>query len=261
MKPFYVVASVVIVATLLLTPYIELSPTTAQTPYTASEQSLLLSENEESEPVEESADEEARSETAWFPWMRRATGDSVSLAVGSDSSFFGNKPVYGIELTPLKPEKPEVLEANPQMELDAPDRERAGRSSGSTVAEERLPDVLRDLSVQKNKADLEEALASYRADERLQYGNKQSVKEPDLAFIFLIDSTDGTIRSLLVPTQEGWVDFYGGKVITEEGGKFYERNEGIDATLKWWLDDVEPIWVELQQTPGESKKKRKTLGW
>ncbi len=131
----------------------------------------------------------------------------------------------------------------------------------------RVPQSIAALSTLKNRTQLVRALATYQAQKVLLFGSKTNVKEPDLAFIFLINKENKKVRGLLAPSPEGWTDIYTGKIVTEEKGRFYEREPNSEVTLKWWLHDVTPIWVELKQkqkmvarpVPGKSRKKR--LGW
>ncbi len=130
----------------------------------------------------------------------------------------------------------------------------------------RLPHSIVMLSELKNRTELVRALAMYQAQKVLLFGSKTNVKEPDLAFIFLINKENKKIRGLLAPSPEGWTDIYSGKIVTEEQGRFYEREPNTEVTLKWWLHDVTPIWVELKQTQKmvprpEVKKGKKRLGW
>ena len=131
----------------------------------------------------------------------------------------------------------------------------------------RVPQSIATLSTLKNRTQLVRALASYQAQKVLLFGSKTNVKEPDLAFIFLINKDNKRVRGLLAPSPEGWTDIYTGKIVTEEKGRFYEREPNSEVTLKWWLHDVTPIWVELKKKqkmvarPVPAKSKKKRLGW
>ena len=259
-KPLTVLAIVFAVVALLTTPYIELAPTTARTPMNSTEQPLLMMESNSPELGLEPAAAVSENNSSFSPWESQIPSDEDSSTVVSDSALLPERLAYELDLAPLTPVKPKMLDSNPEIELDVPASDEMGPAEAEIDAS-RLPEVLRELAVQEDKTDLRKALEAFSDEERLQYGGRQHVKEPDLAFIFLVNTTDQNIRALLVPTQEGWMDYYSGKAITEEEGRFYERNEGIDATLKWWLSDVEPIWVEALQVSNTSKKKRKSLGW
>lgn len=144
--------------------------------------------------------------------------------------------------------------------IDAPMTEAPAKSSEDL--KDRVPQLINELAMLKTQAQLDKILGDMLLAELVLYGDRHSVKEPDLAFIFLTNSENGRIRSLLVPTQEGWVDYYSGNIITEENGRFYERAPDASSALKWWLHNVSPMWVEVTQqhiTLDEDGKKR--VGW
>lgn len=131
----------------------------------------------------------------------------------------------------------------------------------------RLPTSIAELALLKNRTQLVRALAVYQAQKVLLFGSKTNVKDPDLAFIFLINKENKRVRGLLAPSPEGWTEVFTGKIVTEEKGRFYEREPNSEVSLKWWLHDVTPIWVELKQqqemvpTPTQSRRKKKRMGW
>ena len=141
-------------------------------------------------------------------------------------------------------------------------------TSTSDIYETSLPESIAELTDLKTRTELVRALAVHQAQKILLFGGKTNVKEPDLAFIFLINKENKKIRGLLAPSPEGWTDIYSGKIVTEEEGRFYEREPNSEVTLKWWLHDVTPIWVELKQkqkmvpTPiKRTRGKKKRMGW
>lgn len=134
--------------------------------------------------------------------------------------------------------------------------------------ETRLPRSIAMLSELKNRTQLVRALAVYQAQKVLLFGTRSNVKEPDLSFIFLINKDNKKVRGLLVPGEEGWLDIYSGKIVTEEEGRFYEREPDSEVSLKWWLHDVTPIWVELNNKEQQfvpkmsaSSSKKRRMGW
>ncbi len=134
--------------------------------------------------------------------------------------------------------------------------------------ETRLPRSIALLSELKNRTQLVRALAVYQAQNVLLFGTRSNVKEPDLSFIFLINKDNKKVRGLLVPGEEGWTDIYSGKIVTEEKGRFYEREPESEVSLKWWLHDVTPIWVELNNKEQQfvpktatTKSKKRRMGW
>ncbi len=135
------------------------------------------------------------------------------------------------------------------------------------VIDVRLPESIYSLAELKNRTQLIRALATLQQKKVLQFGERKNVKEPDLAFIFLINKDNKKIRGLLAPGAEGWTDVFSGKIVTVEKGRFYESEPGSESNLKWWLHDITPIWVELKQdqpkirTPLFGKKKKKRMGW
>ena len=129
-----------------------------------------------------------------------------------------------------------------------------------------LPEVIVELVELDNRRQLIQALEVYRKQGLVSYGDRRRVREPDLAYIFLMNSSDDGLHSLLIPTPSGWTDIYSGDTITEDSGKFY--NHPQETTEKWWIHNVEPIWVELydlpveeENAPLEKKKKKKRAGW
>jgi hypothetical protein len=151
-------------------------------------------------------------------------------------------------------------------ERGAETSEREDEAAGALKAYDqelaaRLPLIITQLAVLKKKTQLTKALTELQEKELVLYGNRHSVKEPDLAFIFLTNSDNGLIRSLLIPSPEGWVDFHSGNIVTEEGGRFYERAPDASSALKWWLHNIEPTWVELQQQQLVQDRNKKRVGW
>ena len=140
-------------------------------------------------------------------------------------------------------------------------------TSSAELYETRLPESIAELSELKTRTQLVRALAVHQAKKVLLFGSKTNIKEPDLAFIFLINKDNKKVRGLLAPTLEGWTDIFTGKIVTEEEGRFYEREPNSEVTLKWWLHDVTPIWVELKQKqkmvlrPQRTRGKKRRMGW
>lgn len=144
------------------------------------------------------------------------------------------------------------------MEMSAPKTE--AKQSEDLAA--RVPQLINELAMLKTQAQLEKILRDMILAELVLFGDRHSVREPDLAFIFLTNTENGKIRSLLVPTQEGWVDYYSGNIITEENGRFYERAPDASSALKWWLHNVSPTWVEpTQQELMLDENGKKRVGW
>lgn len=161
----------------------------------------------------------------------------------------------------------------PAEELEAPTPDVSGKAEKKQTKSRRsggdfeLPTNISELAQLKNRNELIKALAVYQAKRSLLFGSKSNIKDPEHAYIFLVNKDSKRIRGVLSPEPEGWVDLYSGKVVTEEKGRFYESDPDSETSLKWWIHDVTPIWVELQGKQEMTsiselpRKARKRLGW
>ncbi len=151
--------------------------------------------------------------------------------------------------------------------IDAPSLDSLSSSPDSvsprTVQKALFPPAISELSEVSTRRALLGALEKLRKEGIVAYGDKQKVSQPDFAFIFLMNTRNDGLHAMLVPSQEGWIDAYSGKIITEENGHFFEHHEGLSA--RWWIHDVEPIWVELRETPAAEEpaptKRRRLPSW
>lgn len=209
----------------------------------------------DSTPTEQQPATEKKSETSSSPLTSGLNIPSLSTnELTSSETSEQLEPADSIEIYL------DSLDGNLTGIIDTPATET--EANPKEDLKDRVPQLINELAMLKTQTQLGKILDDMLLAELVLYGDRHSVKEPDLAFIFLTNTDNGRIRSLLVPTQEGWVDYYSGNIITEENGRFYERAPDASSALKWWLHNVNPLWVEVTQqhiTLDENGKKR--VGW
>ena len=124
------------------------------------------------------------------------------------------------------------------------------------------PESISELVKISTRRELIRALESFRKDGQIRYGNRKRINEPDLAYIFLMNSSNEGLHAVLVPSQTGWRDTYTGRNYYQEKGTFYTISQ--DSDQKAVAEDVDPIWVEVVEEVAETKQaepKRKVTGW
>ena len=123
-----------------------------------------------------------------------------------------------------------------------------------------LPETLLELLHTSTRRELVGLLEEFRKDNRIQYGNRKRVSQPDLAYIFLMNKSEDGMFAVLIPSQTGWTDVYSGDTITHEKGDFFI--EGTDGKQK--IENIDPIWMEVISIDSETppaQLKRKVTGW
>ena len=189
-------------------------------------------------------------------------GDSIEYEALPDSQF--REPArpstsLNVDLLPPAPLSANARQApnrlnNPEIP-DLEDRKSADEE------EPVLHPIVHELASQRSILSLTRALNVHRQKNRLRFGDKRSIGDPPQALVFLINPSKQSVRSLLIPTEDGWEDYHTGRKVTEEKGRFYEWGERTHTTLKWWLHEVEPIWVELRVKTRKRSKKKQGKGW
>ena len=290
----------IVLASILLTQYADLSPTAASDkgaqPEAVPESAEVATEPSGAGEREEQGD--TRSITPQSALAITEDRDALDASISTEEPTVSDSLVSSTlrpETLPVSPVEPFTSEANPPSQVetaqsgaensadsanvednaniedsgnitDNANVEEEIETAGSTDSDlaSRLPAFILELSTERNLNTLLQILEKHRNNDQLLYGDRESVNDPDISFVFLTSPSKQSIRNLLVPSPEGWIDYQSGDIVTEENGRFYRLGQGANAALKWWLHGVEPIWVELQQaapSPESQTQKRRRVGW
>ena len=182
-----------------------------------------------------------------------------SLYRSQQTSLFSALPITKL------PEAP-VIETEIQENTSALDSITLipGYAENTLSIDASIPGVVADLIRISTRRELIRSLELSRKGNQIRYGNRRRVQEPDLAYIFLMNSSNEGLHAVLIPSQSGWTDVYTGRDYFEEKGTFYTRQK--DQEEKTVIEDIEPIWVEVVEeevTPESepAKLKRRVTGW
>ena len=130
----------------------------------------------------------------------------------------------------------------------------------STTDVSELPETLVELLNASTRRELVRSLEDFRKANRIQYGNRKRVSEPDLAYILLMNKSKDGMFAVLVPSQTGWTDIYSGQTVTHEKGDFFIQTSNGEVKI----EKVEPVWLEVLPVDSEAapaQLKRKVTGW
>ncbi len=236
----------------------------------SSSQELAIEDTPERPPKKKEKKQKDFSLATLFRPEEPEVADSIAadtLALSDSLTAFVIPTIQTENVQPLstlpidaQPDEPVELTAPELPVNESPLQNQSSASRPITIDTSLLPATLVELLNKPTRRELIRTLEEYRKADRVQYGNRKRVKQPDLAYIFLMNQSEDGMYAVLVPSQNGWTDIYSGRTVTLEKGEFFILTN--ESKLK--IVNIEPIWLEVFPIGSEApaaQLKRKVTGW